>query len=239
MDAPRFPVLELRRYAVRAGEAPAFSRYFESFFPEAFQQLGAMILGDFVERTPDTFTWLRGFADIAARRTVCEAFYDGPLWKEHAAAANARLLDHTNVLLLRPLRGAAQGVAALPAVDPTREQTGSRGVALAQIFTVAEGRLDTFATAAEKAFARYREAGVREVGALATLDVPNNFPRHPVRTDGPHLVWLGLVEDDATLKAFTPLADTALAGLHDTGLLRRAPETLVLDPGPRSRLRWL
>jgi hypothetical protein len=76
------------------------------------------------------------------------------------------------------------------------------------------------------------------VGALATLDVPNNFPRHPVRTDGPHLVWLGLVEDDATLKAFTPLADTALAGLHDTGLLRRAPEMLVLDPGPRSRLRW-
>lgn len=239
MDAPGFPVLELRRYAVRPGEAPAFSRCFESFFPEAFQQLGAMILGDFVERTPDTFTWLRGFPDMAARRTVCEAFYDGPLWKEHAAATNARLLDHTNVLLLRPLRGPEHGIPALPAVDPIREPAGAQGVALAQIFTVAEGRLDPFAAAAEDAFARYREAGAREVGVLATLDLPNNFPRHPVRTDGPHLVWLGLVADDAALKGFTPLADSALAGLHATGLLRRAPEAVVLDPGLRSRLRWL
>src|SRR5262245_59468946 len=239
MDAPRFPELELRRYAVRAGEAAAFSRYFESFFPEAFQQLGAMILGDFVERTPDTFTWLRGFPDMAARRAVCEAFYDGPLWKEHAAATNARLVDHTNVLLLRPLGGRDRSVPVLPAVDPLREPAGARGVALAHIFTVAEGRLDAFARAAEEAFVCFRGIGLRELGVLVTLDAPNNFPRHPVRTDGPHLVWLGLVEDDRALKALAPLAETALTSLSATGLLRRTPEALVLDPGPRSRLRWL
>jgi hypothetical protein len=128
----------------------------------------------------------------------------------------------------------------LPAVDPIREAAGARGVALAQIFTVAEGRLDDFARGAEEAFARYREAGIREVGVLATLDLPNNFPRHPVRTDGPHLVWLGLVEHEEALKTrVIPLAETLLAGLHATGLLRRLPEAIVLDPGPRSRLRWL
>jgi len=30
---------------------------------------------------------------------------------------------------------------------------------------------------------------------LVTLDVPNNFPQLPVRTDGPYLVWLGIVRD--------------------------------------------
>jgi hypothetical protein len=240
MVRAHFPVVELRRYAVGPGEAPAFARCFESFFPEAFQQLGAIIFGDFVERASDTFTWLRGYPDMAARAAVCAAFYDGPLWKEHAAATNARLLDHTNVLLLRPLRGSEQGVPVLPAVDPIREAAGARGVALAQIFTVAEGRLDDFARGAEEAFARYREAGIREVGVLATLDLPNNFPRHPVRTDGPHLVWLGLVEHEEALKTrVIPLAETLLAGLHATGLLRRLPEAIVLDPGPRSRLRWL
>jgi hypothetical protein len=239
METRRFPVVELRRYALRAGEAPAFARCFESFFPEAFQQLGAIILGDFVERAPDTFTWLRGYPDMATRQRVCEAFYNGPLWEEHAEATNARLLDHTNVLLLRPLRGLEDAVPVLPAVDPIRESAGARGVALAQIFTVADGRLDAFAGAAETAFARYRAVGVRQLGALATLDEPNNFPRHPVRADGPHLVWLGLLEHDAALRAFTPVAAAALDELRATGLLRQPPEAVALDPGPRSRLRWL
>jgi hypothetical protein len=77
------------------------------------------------------------------------------------------------------------------------------------------------------------------VGALVTLDVPNNFPRHPIREDGPYLVWLGLAEDDQMLKArYTPLAERLLPELTATGLLRRAPEEIVLDPASRSRLRW-
>ncbi len=237
---PPLPVIELRRYALRDGETDAFARCFESFFPEAFQQLGAIILGQFVERAPaPTFTWLRGFPDMDARLAVCRAFYDGALWKEHAAAMNARLVDHTDVLLLRPLHP-ERGVPVLPAVDPVREAAGARGVAVAQIFAVAPEGLAAFAREAEAAFARYREGGLREMGALVTLDAPNNFPRHPVRTDGPHLVWLGLAEDDRMLKArFTPIAERLLPGLAATGLLRRPPEEIVLDPAARSRLRWL
>jgi NIPSNAP len=235
-----FPVIELRRYAVREGEAHAFARCFESLFPEAFQQLGAIVFGHFVERSSAaTFTWLRGFPDMAARAAVNEAFYGGPLWKEHAATMNERLLDHTNVTLLQPLRP-ERGLPVLAAVDPVRDAAGARGLMVAQIFAVAADGLAAFAREAETVFARYREGGVREVGVLITLDVPNNFPRHPIRTDGPYLVWLGLAEDDQTLKArFTPLAERLLPSLTATGLLRRAPEEIVMEPGARSRLRWL
>jgi hypothetical protein len=234
-----FPVVELRRYAVREGEAAAFARCFESFFPEAFQQLGAIVFGHFVERAPaSTFTWLRGFPDMETRLAVNEAFYGGPLWKEHAATMNARLLDHTNVLLLEPL-SPRRGVPVLPTVDPVHEPDGARGLVVGQIFAVAPGGVAAFARQAEPSFARYREAGILEVGALGTLDVPNNFPRHPIRTDGPYLVWLGLARDDQTLKAgYTPLAERLLPELTATGLLRRAPEEIVLDPASRSRLRW-
>jgi len=70
--------------------------------------------------------------------------------------------------------------------------------------------------------------------------VPNNFPQLPVRTDGPYLVWLGIVKDNQTLDSlFTPLAERSSQSLSDTGLLRSAPELLMLNPTRRSRLRWL
>ncbi len=236
----RFPVVELRRYAIREGEAHAFARCFESFFPEALQQLGAIIFGDFVERGPAaTFTWLRGYPDMATRLAANEAFYGGPLWREHAEATNARLLDHTNVLLLHPL-SPERGLPVLPAVDPIQEGAGARGVMVAQVFTLADGTLATFAREAETAFSCYREAGLHELGVLVTLDVPNNFPRHPVRTDGPHLVWLGLAENDRMIEiGYRPLAERLLPRLAATGLLRGPTEEIILDPGPRSRLRWL
>jgi hypothetical protein len=235
-----FPVVELRRYAVQPGEADAFARYFESFFPEAFQQLGAIVFGHFVERGPAaTFTWLRGFPDMPARLALNEAFYGGPLWKEHGPTMNDRLLDHTNVLLLQPLTP-DRALPVLPAVDPVREAAGARGAAVAQLFAVAPDGMDTFVKEAENAFARYREAGIREAGVLVTLDVPNNFPRHPIRTDGPYVVWLGLAEDEGAIDArFTPLAERLRPALSATGRLRRAPEEIVLVPGARSRLRWL
>jgi NIPSNAP len=234
-----FPVVELRRYAVREGEAHAFARCFESFFPEAFQQLGAIVFGHFVERSPAaTFTWIRGFPDMEARAAVNEAFYGGPLWKEHASTMNDRLLDHTNVLLLRAL-SPERALPVLPAVDPLRDAPGPRGLMVAQIFAVAADGLAAFAQEAETAFAGYREGGIREAGVLVTLDVPNNFPRHPIRTDGPYLVWLGLAEDDRSLKGrFMPLAERLRPSLTATGLLRRAPEEVVMDPASRSRLRW-
>jgi len=235
-----FPVVEFRRYTIKPGERENFARYFDSFFPEAFQQLGAIAFGQFLERDNSLcFTWIRGFRDIDARATANAALYDGPVWKEHQSTMNERLLDHTNVLLLHPL-SPERGIPVLPAVDAVREANAVRGAIVAQVFSVKPTRVDEFARHAEAAFANYRSQGAREAGVLTSLDVPNNFPRLPFRTDGPHLVWLGVLENDETLSArIRPSVERADATLAATGLLRSPPELIVMDPTHRSRLRWI
>ncbi len=240
MDRETFQVVELRRYVIRDGERDHFIHMFESWFPEAFQQLGAIAFGQFLERgNPAAFFWLRGFKDIDARAVVNSAFYYGPLWKEHRSAMNDRMLDSDNTLLLRPL-SPERGILVLPAIDPVTETDGAHGVVVAQIFPVKEESVGAFATQAEATFAGYRAVGIREAGVLVTLDVPNNFPQLPVRSDGPWLVWLGVIRDDRALhERFETLAETSAAALADTGLLRGPAELVILDPGSRSRLRWL
>jgi hypothetical protein len=234
-----FQVIELRRYTVKEGKREHFAQYFESYFPEAFEQMGALVFGQFCERkNPVGFTWLRGFKNTDARAIVNAGFYYGPLWREHGSTMNSLMVDASNVLLLRPLRPES-GVTVLPAVDPVAETKGAQGVIVAQIFAVKANGVEAFAQQAEAMFAGYRAAGVREAGVLVTLDVPNNFPQLPVRADGPYLVWLGIAKDNQTLETkFNPLAERSLQSLSATGLLRGAPELLILAPTRRSRLRW-
>src|SRR6266511_3868497 len=235
-----FQVIEFRRYTVKEGERERFAEYFESYFPEAFQQMGAMVFGQFFERkNPVGFTWMRGFKNTDARAIVNAGFYYGPLWREHAFTMNSLMVDSNNVLLLRPL-SAERGVTVLPSVDPVTEAQGAQGIVVAQIFAVKANSVDAFAQQAEATFAGYRAAGVREAGVLVTLDVPNNFPQLPVRTDGPYLVWLGIIKDNQTLDMrFNPLVERSLQLLSATNLLRATPELIILDPTPRSRLRWV
>jgi len=233
-----FGVIELRRYAIQPGRRADFARYFETWFPEAFQQLGAVAFGQFLERArPNHFTWLRGFRDMPARLAVNQAFYFGPVWKEHKPAVNGLIVDSDDVLLLRPAYPGS-GLSALRAVDPVLDQDGAKGVVAAQIFKVADGRLDAFLRQSELAFACYRGRGVTEAGVLATLDEPNNFPQHPIRTDGSYVVWLGVLQDDAALAGLRPMLDAAAEMLAASGLLDGAPELVLLDPTARSRLRW-
>jgi hypothetical protein len=234
-----YPVVELRRYDIAPGKRDRFVQYFDAYFPEAFEQLDCMVFGQFEDRAaPNRFVWLRGYHDINARPIVDSAFYYGPVWREHRDKVNALFPGLSdNVLLLRPL-ASGTGVTVLPAVDPVDEPQGAGGVVVAQIFAIRKGDEDAFAAQAQQPFARYREAGMHPAGVLVTLDVPNNFPQLPIRTDGPFLVWLGVAENDAALERFEPLADQVEHALEDTGMLRGTPERLLLDPTPRSRLRW-
>jgi len=239
---PDFPVIELGRYAIKDGEREHFARYFETYFSGAWRQLGAMMFGQFLERANrSTFTWLRGFRDMDQRATAKAAFYNGPLWKERRGTMNERLVDHTNVLLLRPF-APETGIPVLPAVDALEAAGDARGVVVAQIFAIkpGSGNIETFVFAAAETFAGYRAAGARSLGLLTTLDVANNFPQLPVRDDGPYLVWLGAVESDAVLRErFASLPARASVALERTELLRGSPEWIVMDPVARSRLRWL
>jgi hypothetical protein len=235
-----FEVIEFRRYTVKEGKTEQFSRYFENYFPEAFQQMGALVFGHFFERkNPVGFTWIRGFKNMDARAIVNAGFYYGPVWREHGITMNNLMVDADNVLLLRPLK-AESGLLVLPAVDPVTETKGAQGVVVAQIFPVKANSVDAFAQQVESTFAGYRSAGVREAGILVTLDVPNNFPQLPIRTDGPYLVWLGILKDNQAFEAqFQPLVERSLKTLSASGFLRGPAELVILDPTHRSRLRWL
>jgi len=235
-----FQVYEFRRYTIKPGERQHFALDFDTFFPEAFEQQGAIVAGSFLERQkPNGFTWIRGFHTLDARAVLNSAFYYGPLWKEHRQGVNALIDDSDNVMLMRPLVPERE-IQILPAVDPVAETTGAQGVIVAQIFAVKPDSVEAFAKAAEPTFAAYRAAGAREAGVLVTLDAKNNFPQLPVRTDGPFLVWLGVVKDNQTLKgSFIAEEQRAIQALVATGLLRGEPELDVMDPTPRSRLRWL
>jgi len=231
-----FPMVELRRYKVQPGERERFALTFDAYFPEAFQQIGGIVFGQGLERRNDTwFTWLRGFPSYDARAEGLWAMYSGPLWKEHAARMNDRLLDAGNVLLLRPL-APGRGLRVLPAVDVVSERAG--GIVVMQVFAVQPGKVDALAGRAEESFGAYRAAGAREAGVLVSLERPNNFPRHAARDDGPFLVWVGVVKDDAILNEVAALAGRAATSLAASGLLRGDAEWVAIDPTSRSRLRW-
>jgi hypothetical protein len=151
---------------------------------------------------------------------------------------NGLMIDSDNVLLLTNLNP-TRGPLVLPAVDLVNEPKGAQGMAVAQIFPFVPNALERLVQQAGKAFTAYRSAGAKEAAVMVTLDVPNNFPQLPVRTDGPFLVWLGLFADERTMAAeFSSLSAEWAEALQASGLLRATPETLVLKPAQRSRLRW-
>ena len=234
-----FQVIEFRRYTIKEGQRENFIRYFETYFPEAFEQLGALALGQFRERgNASSFVWLRGFHTRFDRPIVNGAFYFGPLWREHSLKMNSLMKDSDNVLLLRPLAPDTE-VRVLPAVDPVTEKNGVMGIAVAQILSLKNQPDEILSAKLRRTFSSYRVPGVREAGILVTLDTPNNFPQLPVRNDGPFLVWLGILRDEESLKeSFTAAAQRVGETLASEKLLRDTPELLVLEPTPRSRLRW-
>jgi len=101
-----FQVIEFRRYIVKEGQREHFAEYFESYFPEAFQQMGAIAFGQFLERkNPVDFTWIRGFKNNDARAIINAGFYYGALWKEQLtplAERSVQPLSATGLLRTSP-----------------------------------------------------------------------------------------------------------------------------------------
>lgn len=229
-------VFEIRRYTVQPGTRERFARCFEAWFPEALEQAGAVVAGQFFERgRRDAFTWIRGYANMDVRAAALGAFYFGPVWKEHRQTMNEMIVDSDDVLLLRPY-APDRGVPIRPAIDPTAAPP-AKGVVVAQILPAAPLRVDDLAREAAPHFARYRASGAKELALLVTHEAKNNFPQHPVRPDGPYLVWLGLVSDEGAFEKVRPLAEDAAASLAKGGTLRGAAELVHLTPTDRSRLR--
>lgn len=233
-----FDVVELRRYTVSPGQRARFAAWFDAYFPEAFEQLGAMVFGQFLERdAPDHFFWLRGYHDMLDRPVINSAFYYGPLWREHRTRVNAILPGSDNVLLMRAVAG--HSIPVLPAVDPVDEPRGVHGTLVVQLLPVGQGRADAVAMALADATTRYPREGVLDAGLLRTLDAPNNFPQLPVRSDGDWVAWIGMVRDAGALSRLEAAMDAVEGRLDASGDLRARAERIVAAPTPRSRLRWL
>ena len=129
---------------------------------------------------------MRGFPDMQRRREALEAFYDGPIWKVHAAAANATMVDVDDVLLLRP---AAPSTGFEP--QPRRPRQGTDVPAAHIAATIcslnAPADPDVLIDTLLPALAEMTQP------ALATfVEEPseNTFPALPVRTGEHVVVWI-------------------------------------------------
>jgi hypothetical protein len=115
---------------------------------------------------------------MPTRASGLSAFYSGPVWKKHAQAANATMIDSDNVLLLRP----ATPTSALDV--PAERDTGATGVVYAAICSFDA----PVAPALADEFVAHLAATDTLLGVYVTEPSPNNFPALPVRAEHV-LVW--------------------------------------------------
>ena len=110
------PIVELRQYDLVPGTRDTLIDIFDRHLIEGQEAEAMAIIGQFRDLdNPDSFVWLRGFADMEARERALTGFYSGPVWLANRDAANATMLRFDDVLLLRP----ATRMAALRWTSPT------------------------------------------------------------------------------------------------------------------------
>jgi quinol monooxygenase YgiN len=225
-DAPMLTIFELRQYTLKGGARATFTRLFAHEFVTTQNAVGSHVRAVFRDLDDaDRFVWIRGFADMEARKAALESFYFGPTWKAHRTEANAMIVDSDNVLLLRPTTG-----VIAPAI------LGGKSLIRVTIY-----RLRDVDPAAFAAFFATRmqplieAAGAHVVATMATEPATNTFPRLPVREHDPVFLWIGRLPDEAAERAFTRKW-TATSGWRDgiadalLPALMQKPEILRLLP---------
>ena len=173
-------VLELRRYTLKPGARETLVELFDREFVESQEELGMRILGTFRDLDdPEQFVWLRGFPSLSSRAPALQAFYTGPVWRRHSAAANATMVDVDNVLLLRP----ANGGPALEVDPASRPPVGAPERDAILWVTITEDPVEG------DALARF-----------VTEHAENDFPALPVREDVDVTVTLWMSEPPSGLE---------------------------------------
>ena len=149
------------------------------------------------------------------------------MWAAHRTAANATMLDVSDVLLLRPVRSDSGFL-----LESDRKTPGTRPrnptTVLAAVYSLAKQADDALVSQFESQVApRLKTRGLTLKGVFVTEPAPNTFTRLPVR-EGEHvLVWIATVEGSPEGLG-SIAADSALAG--------HVPTVLDLEPTSRSLL---
>jgi hypothetical protein len=205
------PVIELRSYTLHPGQRESFISLFEREFVETQEAVGMQLVSQFrdIDR-PDTFTWLRGFADLPSRKASLGTFYGGPVWAAHKDSANGGIVSSDNVRLVRPaLQGsgfhlgerAGPGATAIPS-----------GLIVITIYTLAAPASQGFSQAFERTIKPELVAsGAPPLAVLETEPGANTFPRLPVREGEHAFIWFTRFADVAAYDRWKARLD---AGKH-------------------------
>lgn len=237
-----WPIVELRQYTLHAGQREVLRALFEAEFIESQEALGMKIVGTFRDLDkPDRFVWIRAFPDMATRADKLNALYTGPVWHAHKTAANATMVDVSNVLLLRDARPGS-GFRLDDPRPPKGATDESSALVVATIYyfesTVEPSFVEFFDRAVQP---QLKIAGIPVLASFVTETAPNNFPRLPVREHDRVFTWFARFSSQAE-------HERAMATLDGSGewkavaealeaKLKSRPEVLRLQPTPRSQLR--
>jgi len=239
------PILELRQYLLRPGQRDRMIELFDRHFVESQEEVGIRVVGQFrVRDQPDAFLWIRGFPDMPSRARSLEAFYDrSTAWRQNKEAANATMIDFSNVLLLRPA-GRSPGFVLDPAERPGPEAPDADGgVVVAEIYSSARTVSKEFIAGFESdVIPVLRRSGVVPLAHFVNEPAVNTFPRLPVR-EGEHVfAWFAAFPDRAvwlaasnSLRAQEVWNGTIAPRFAAAGL--GEPHVLELTPTRRSLLR--
>lgn len=220
-------------------------RVFDEHFVEGQERYGMRIVGQFRDLAdPNRFVWIRGFSDMEARKQALEGFYTGPVWQEHAPLANTTMIDHTNVLLLKPARPHA-GFRFDPKLRPGLDGTDEAdGVVVATIYQMSAAASPTTVAFLESEIsAAFAEERAALLAQLVTETAPNTFPRLPVREGTSVFVWFASYASEEkyrqSLASLTsrPRWKTRIAPQLEAISDGKPPESMLLQPTRRSFLR--
>jgi hypothetical protein len=212
------PVVELRQYILHPGRRDALINLFDREFVETQEAVGLGVIGQFRDLDDaDRFAWLRGFADMDARRVGLQAFYGGPVWAAHRDAANATMVDSSDVWLLQPAWPGA-GLSLQRGGRAAQAATASPpGVVLATVCPLLQAADEALLQAC-----RARPPGAaRRQGWYVTEPARNDFPRLPVHEGQPVLVHLALYDDAAGAAQAEPVAALLHGRLSAPAQIRR------------------
>ena len=244
---PMMKAIELRNYLLGPGRTRDFIRYFEEHFLFSQRDHGMHPLGQFeVVGEPDRFVWIRGFADMRTRLRGLSAFYGGPFWQARSAEANAMMLEHHNVHLLRPLGSIAALTGGATLEDRASEPPGAvppeTGLVVADFYRTEPAKLGRLVELFEQ---RVRptllEEGHHVLGHFVAELRPNDYPRLPVIQDPSLLVVLSAYRDRERCAAMRPDWRSGGGPIAQGGmqpLLTGEVKSIHLRPTARSLVRY-
>jgi hypothetical protein len=94
-------IVEMRTYKLKPGRRDHFLEIFRAKTMPAHAKIGMSILGPFLSvEDPDTFFFMRGFPDLAAREPLKAEFYEGALWKQELEGVLMPMIEKYEVVVV-------------------------------------------------------------------------------------------------------------------------------------------